>query len=113
MNQGESDAQRRDFRVLTRVYPSGRPQEIESVVPLHPKVEAYLSARTDALRFAIYDRVHDSFCVYDTSRILRRKIYYVPYHTPDDGPMMLGAGKVMIFDQVTGELLYDGSDGGE
>jgi hypothetical protein len=44
--------------------------------------------------------------------IVNRKIYYVWYHLADCQPT-LGAGTVMIFDQMTGELLYDGDDGGE
>jgi hypothetical protein len=112
MNYGDSKSAPPDFRVLTRIYPHGRPAEIESVVPLHPKVKAYLEHRAAFLRFEIYDNLYFSLCIYDSQEFLRRKNYYVFYRQADCQPR-LGAGTVMIFDQMTGELLYDGDDGGE
>jgi hypothetical protein len=113
MNYIESRSAPPDFRVLTRIYPHGRAEEIESVVPLHPKVKAYLKQRADFLRFEIHDSARFSSCIYNSQEFLRRKIYYVPYWLTEQQPMMLGAGTVMIFDQMTGELLYKGTDGGE
>ncbi len=113
MNYGEHKSAPSDFRVHTRIYPQGRPLEVESVVPLHPKVRAYLEHRADFLHFEIYDWVSRSFVGYNMQHIFSRKIYYVPYHLADHQPMVLGAGTVMIFDQVTGELLYKGDDGCE
>ena len=112
MNYGEHKSAPSDFRVFTRIYPHGRPEEIESSVPLHPKVKAYLEHRADFLRFEIYDSARFSFCIYNSQEFLRRKTYYVWYHLADRQPT-LGAGTVMIFDQMTGEVLYDGDDGAE
>ena len=112
MNYGEHKSAPSDFRVFTRIYLHGRPEEIESSVPLHPKVKAYLEHRADFLRFEIYDSARFSFCIYNSQEFLRRKTYYVWYHLADRQPT-LGAGTVMIFDQMTGELLYDGDDGAE
>ena len=112
MNYGEHKSAPSDFRVFTRIYPHGRPEEIESTVPLHPKVKAYLEQSADFLRFEIYDSARFSFCIYNSQEFLRRKTYYVWYHLADCQPT-LGAGTVMIFDQMTGELLYDGDDGAE
>ena len=113
MIYGEPKSAPSDFRVFTRIYPHGRPEEIESSVPLHPKVKAYLEHRADFLRFEIYDSARFSFCIYDSQEFLRRKIYYVPYRLADYQPMMVGGGTVMIFDQMTGDLLYKGDDGCE
>jgi hypothetical protein len=112
MNYGEHKSAPSDFRVFTRIYPHGRPEEIESTVPLHPKVKAYLEHRADFLRFEIYDSARFSFCICNSQEFLRRKTYYVWYRLADCQPT-LGAGTVMIFDQMTGELLYDGDDGAE
>ena len=112
MNYGEHKSAPSDFRVFTRIYPHGRPEEIESSVPLHPKVKAYLEHRADFLRFEIYASARFSVCIYNSQEFLRRKTYYVWYHLADRQPT-LGAGTVMIFDQMTGELLYDGDDGAE
>ena len=111
-NYGEPKSAPSDFRVLTWIYPHGQPEEIESSVPLHRKVKAYLEHRADFLRFEIYDNLYFSLCIYDSQEFLRRKNYYVFYRQADCQPR-LGAGTVMIFDQMTGELLYDGDDGGE
>jgi hypothetical protein len=113
MNYGEPKSAPSDFRVLTRIYPHGQPEEIESSVPLHPKVKAYLEHWAGFLRFEIYDSARSSFCIYNSQGFLRRKIYYVPYRLADYQPMMVGGGTVMIFDQMTGKLLYDGGDGDE
>jgi hypothetical protein len=113
MHYGDSKSAPPDFRVLTRIYPHGRPAEIESVVPLHPKVKAYLEHRADFLRFEIYDSARQFNRGYGLEHIANRKIYYVPYRSANLRPAMLGEGAVMIFDQLTGELLYQGSDGGE
>ena len=112
MNYGEPKSAPSDFRVLTWIYPHGQPEEIESSVPLHPKVKAYLEQRADYLRSEIYDSARFSFCIYNSQEFLRRKNYYVFYRQADCQPR-LGAGTVMIFDQMTGELLYDGDDGSE
>ena len=111
MDYGEPKSAPSDFRVFTSIYPGGQPQRIESTVPLHPKVKAYLKDRADFLRFEIHDRLL-GFRGYGMQHIVNRKIYYVWYHLADCQPT-LGAGTVMIFDQMTGELLYDGDDGGE
>ena len=112
INYGEPKSAPSDLRVRTWIYPCGCTEEIESTVPLHPKVKAYLDERADFLRFEIYDSARFSFCIYNSQEFLRRKTYYVWYHLADRQPT-LGAGTVMIFDQMTGELLYDGDDGGE
>ena len=72
MNYGEHKSAPSDFRVFTRIYPHGRPEEIESSVPLHPKVKAYLEHRADFLRFEIYDNLYFSLCIYDSQEFLRR-----------------------------------------
>jgi hypothetical protein len=113
MIYGDSKSAPSDFRVLTRIYPHGQAAEIESVVPLHPEVKAYLEQRADFLRFEIYDSARQFNRVYGMQNILSRKIYYVPYWSANHHPMALGEGTVMIFDQLTGELLYKGTDGGE
>ena len=112
-NYGEPKSAPSDFRVLTWIYPHGQPEEIESSVPLHPKVKAYLEHWAGFLRFEIYDSARSSFCIYNSQGFLRRKIYYVPYRLADYQPMMVGGGTVMIFDQMTGKLLHDGGDGDE
>jgi hypothetical protein len=112
MNYSETKSRPSDFRVLTRIYPHGQLEEIESVVPLHPKVKAYLEHRAECLRFEIYDSARGFFRGYGMQHIFNRKIYYVPYLSKDLQPT-LGTGTVMIFDQLTGELLYQGTDGGE
>lgn len=112
LNYGEPKSAPSDFRVRTWIYPHGCTEEIESTVPLHPKVKAYLEHRADFLSFEIYDNLYFSLCIYDSQEFLRRKNYYVFYRQADC-QWTLGAGTVMIFDQMTGELLYDGDDGGE
>lgn len=112
MDYGEPKEAPSDFRVFTWIYPHGRAQKIESTVPLHPKVKANLEHRADSLRFEIHDRVTGSFVRYNMEHIFSRKIYFVRCHWADEFPR-LGASMVMIFDQMTGELLYDGDDGCE
>ncbi len=113
MSYGEPKSAPSDFRVLTSIYPHGQPEEIESSVPLRPKVKAYLEHCADFLRFEIYDNAYFSLCIYDSQEFLRRKNYYVFYRQADCQPLVAGGGTVVIFDQMTGELLYDGDDGGE
>ncbi len=113
MNPDEPSGGRDDFRVLTRVYQQGQARDIKSVVPLHPKVEEFLDRRKDALRFEIYDGFRGPFIAYNTQHLLNRKIYYVIYTEIRNPRMGTGPSTVMIFDQLSGELLYDGEDGGE
>ncbi len=78
---------------------------------MRPRLAA--NVRREIERFEIYDCVHGSFRPYNPGQLLNRKIYYVPYFAREAARGIVGGGNVMIFDQVTGELLYDGTDGGE
>lgn len=113
MDHSEPELLPPNFRVRTRIHPNSRPEEIESAVKLHPKVKAYLEQRSDVLRFEIYDSAFESFSGYGMKDIFARKLYYVPYSLADHLPILTGSGTVMIFDQLTGDLLYHGTDGGE
>lgn len=50
---------------------------------------------------------------YNTPDLIGRKIYYVVYFDLGENQMMFGPSSVMVFDQISGELLYDGTDGGD
>jgi hypothetical protein len=113
MNYGDSKSTPPDFRVRTRIYPHGRAVEIESVVPLHPEMKAYFEQRADFLRFEIYDSARQFNRVYGMQGIFAEKYTTGPYWSANPHPMVLREGTVMIFDQLTGELLYKGTDGGE
>lgn len=106
----------RDFSVRTKVYPNGRANEVSSVVPLHSKVKEYLAGRSDIRWFHIYDGpypMRGSSLGYGAPDLKGRKVYYVCYSNLSEDQMTLGPSSVMVFDQTTGELLYDGTDGGD
>lgn len=80
---------------------------------LHPKVREYLEQRTDTLVFQISYGLPPHFLGYNLDRLINRKIYYVIWHDRQSRGLRIGSSDVLIFDQATGELLYDGTDGGE
>lgn len=106
----------RDFTVRTQVYPSGRAKKVSSTVPLHTKVKAYLAGRSDILWFHIYDGpypMRGPSLGYGAPDLKGRKVYYVCYSNLRENQMMLGPSSVLVFDQTSSELLYDGTDGGD
>ncbi|MDI1319523.1 MAG: hypothetical protein PSW75_04920 [bacterium] len=103
----------RDFRVRTRIYSQGQATENESAVALNPGVQTYLAGRPEIIWFQIYDGPYfgSRFQGYYAPGVRARKIYYVPY-SKSKNSVMVGPGLVLVFDQKTGDLIYDGSDGG-
>lgn len=117
-NMGRHDemSRKKDFRVYTQVYRHGRLIEIESKIPLNPKVRKYLKHRMEIRWTKIDDGKFALMTVghrYNAPNIFGRKVYCVPYTNLKDPGFRVGSGMVLIFDQFTGALLYDGDDGGE
>jgi hypothetical protein len=80
---------------------------------LHPKVREYLEQRMDTSVFKLSYDLPPDFRGYNMDRLLNRKIYYVIWHERQSHSLIIGPSSVLIFDQESGELLHDGTDGGE
>ena len=84
-----------------------------SPVPLHPKVKDYLRPMMATLRFQIGDALPGYFVGYNSDDWAGRKSLYVTWSEIHNPAWFVGGQDVMVFDQITGELLYHGPDGGE
>jgi len=99
------------FRVFTRTYANGQPRDVESVIPLHPKVRAYLEREAHHRWYKIYDRLDMPLVGFPSPKFGHLKVYYVAYD--EITALRLGADYVMVFDQITGELLHTGMAAGD